>query len=100
MELREVDKEEFNHNAQKFTCKNFFQTSNMGSSLELRGRKVYYLGLFDNTECVALAMLVESGTFLLKKTFEALKGFLIDYSDTEKVKIFTEKLVEFVRDKN
>ena len=100
MELREVDKEEFNHNAQKFTCKNFFQTSNMGSSLELRGRKVYYLGLFDNTECVALAMLVESGTFLLKKTFEALKGFLIDYSDTDKVKIFTEKLLEFVRDKN
>lgn len=100
MELREVDKEEFNHNAQKFTCKNFFQTSNMGNSLELRGRKVYYLGLFDNTECVALAMLVESGTFLLKKTFEALKGFLIDYSDTEKVKMFTEKLLEFVRDKN
>ncbi len=100
MELREVDKEKFNQYASKFTCKNFFQTSNMGDSLELRGKKVYYLGLFDNTECVALTMLVESKTFMFKKIFDSLKGFLIDYNDINKVKIFTEKLLEFIKSKN
>ena len=33
MELREVAKDKFNDIANKFICKNFFQTSNMGDSL-------------------------------------------------------------------
>ena len=100
MELKSIDKDKFNEIATKFACRNFFQTSNMGSSLEMRGKKIYYLGLEDDEQIVAITMLVENGTFLRKKVFEALKGFLIDYSDTELVKIFTEKLLEFVKEQN
>ena len=69
MELREVAKDKFNAIANKFICKNFFQTSNMGDSLESRGKKIYYLGLANKEEWVALAMLMEDGTFLSKKIF-------------------------------
>ena len=100
MELREIEKDKFNEIADKFTCKNFFQTSNMGSSLESRGRKVYYLGLVHNDEWLALTMLVEDGTFLSKKIFTCLKGFLIDYNDAQLVKVFTEKLMDFIKSKN
>ncbi len=100
MELREVAKDKFNAIANKFICKNFFQTSNMGDSLEFRGKKIYYLGLANKEEWVALAMLMEDGTFLSKKIFTCLKGFLIDYNDTSLVKLFTEKLLEFIKSKN
>ncbi len=100
MELREIDKKEFNSYAAKFSCKNFFQTSYMGDSLEIRGRKVYYLGLFNNDECVALTMLVENGTFLSKKMFESLKGFLMDYKEKKLVKVFTDELLKFIKSKN
>ena len=48
MELIEIKEDEFNLMADKFTCKNFFQTSYMGISLKQRNKKVYYLGLIDN----------------------------------------------------
>lgn len=100
MELKEIKKEDFNDLASKFQCKNFFQTSNMGDSLEYRGKKVYYLGLIENDAIKAVTMLVENGTFMGKKIFQALKGFLIDYNNASLVKEFSEKLQEFVSDNN
>ena len=96
MELVEINKDEFNNLADNFTCKNFFQTSNMGSSLESRGKKVYYLALKDNKDINALAMVYEGNIFLGKKEFICLKGFLADYNNFEIVKEFSEKLLDFV----
>ena len=45
MELVHIEENEFNEVAKTFSCKNFFQTSYMGESLNQRGKKVYYLGL-------------------------------------------------------
>lgn len=98
MELKVIKEENFNVLADKFACKNFFQTSNMGSSLESRGKSVYYIGLDDNGVIKAVTMLVQNGSFMGKKIFQALKGFLIDYNDANLVKIFTEKLKDFVID--
>ena len=96
MELVEINKDKFNDLADNFICKNFFQTSNMGSSLESRGKKVYYLALKDNKDINALAMVYEGNTFLGKKEFICLKGFLTDYNNFEVVKEFSEKLLDFV----
>lgn len=100
MEFKEISSEQFNELALKFSCKNFFQTSYMGNSLQERGKKVYYLGLFAKDQVLAVTTLVESGTFLGKKYFSALKGFLTDYHSLEIVKVFTEHLMEFVKSKN
>lgn len=100
MRLVEIKKEEFNNIAEKFACKNFFQTSNMAATLEKRGKNVYYLGLLDNTKIVAATILYESGSFLGKKIFNSLKGFLVDYTNIEIVREFSNKLIEFVKNHN
>lgn len=100
MEFRIVDKKVFNELANKFTCKNFFQTSNMGEYLESRGKEVYYLGLFDKEEAKALTILSESYSFLGKKSYECLKGFLCDYNSVETVTLFIKELKKFVKKLN
>lgn len=99
MELKIIEKEKFNELASEFECCNFFQTSNMGEYLESKGKEVYFLGLFDDQKVVGVTILSESYKFLNKKSYECLKGFLIDYKNIETVKIFCQKLVEFVKSK-
>ena len=100
MELVHIEENEFNEVAKTFSCKNFFQTSYMGESLNQRGKKVYYLGLKDKEKIVAASLLYESNKFLGKKIFVALKGYLIDYQNAELLKIFTTKLLEFIKRNN
>lgn len=100
MELVEVKKEEYNKITESFNCKNFFQTSNMGDILEKRGKKVYYLALKQDNKYVASAMLSENYTFLKKKEFICLKGFLIDYNNNKLVKEFSDCLLKFVKEHN
>ena len=100
MELVHIEENEFNKVAKTFSCKNFFQTSYMGESLNQRGKKVYYLGLKDKEKIVAASLLYESNKFLGKKIFVALKGYLIDYQNAELLKIFTTKLLEFIKRNN
>lgn len=100
MELVHIEEKEFNEVAKTFSCKNFFQTSYMGESLNQRGKKVYYLGLKDKEKIVAASLLYESNKFLGKKIFVALKGYLIDYQNAELLKIFTTKLLEFIKRNN
>ena len=100
MELVHIEENEFNEVAKTFSCKNFFQTSYMGESLNQRGKKVYYLGLKDKEKIVAASLLYESNKFLGKKIFVALNGYLIDYQNAELLKIFTTKLLEFIKRNN
>ena len=100
MELVHIEENEFNEVAKTFSCKNFFQTSYMGESLKQRNKKVYYLGLKDKEKIVAASLLYESNKFLGKKIFVALKGYLIDYQNAELLKIFTTKLLEFIKRNN
>lgn len=100
MELVHIEENEFNEVAKTFSCKNFFQTSYMGESLNQRGKKVYYLGLKDKEKIVAASLLYESNKFLGKKIFVALKGYLMDYQNAELLKIFTTKLLEFIKRNN
>ena len=100
MELVHIEEKEFNEVAKTFSCKNFFQTSYMGESLNQRGKKVYYLGLKNKEKIVAASLLYESNKFLGKKIFVALKGYLIDYQNAELLKIFTTKLLEFIKRNN
>lgn len=100
MELVHIEENEFNEVAKTFSCKNFFQTSYMGESLNQRGKKVYYLGLKDKEKIVAASLLYESNKFLGKKIFVALKGYLIDYQNAELLKMFTTKLLEFIKRNN
>lgn len=58
-----------------------------------------FLGLVDekNNLCAASLLLIKSISPNIKEAY-APNGFLIDYSDFELVRIFTEKLKEFLKD--
>lgn len=99
MELRKIKENEFNDIANTFACNNFFQTSYMGDYLKSKNKEVYYIGLWNDNKYEAVTMISESYSFLGKKSYECLKGILIDYKNKEVLNIFLNKLKDFVKEK-
>ena len=90
--------DEFNKFAKSHPLNNFFQSIYMKELLISLKRDVYLVGLKNkNNDIVCATLLTCTSTFLHHHTYEALKGFLIDYNDIELVKYFTKKVVEFIK---
>jgi len=101
MKLEEITKEEFDLFAKTLECQNFFQCGAMKDFFDLNNQENYLIGLKDEKgNVMAAALLVYRSSFLGKKMYEATKGFIKDYSDLDLVKIFTEKVYEFIKNKN
>ncbi|MBO4245897.1 MAG: peptidoglycan bridge formation glycyltransferase FemA/FemB family protein [Bacilli bacterium] len=100
MILEEITKEEFDLFAKTLNCQNFFQCGAMKDFFDVNNQENYLIGLKDNGKLVAATLLVYRSTFLGKKMFEATKGFILDYNNLELIKIFTEKVYEFIKSKN
>ena len=95
-----LSEDEFNDFAVCHKHNNFFQSIYMKKLLEKENRKVYLLGLKDkNKNIVAATLLASSSSFLGYTTYEALKGYLIDYENEELVVYFTERIKEFIKKK-
>lgn len=93
--------DEFEYFAKKHPLNNFFQSINMKHLLISLNRKVYLVGLKDSNNKVICATLLSSTcSFLNKCTFEALKGYLIDYNNEELVKYFTDEIIKFIKKLN
>ena len=98
--LVELSDEEFNEYAVIHEHNNFFQSIYMKQLLEKENKEVYLLGLKDDSNNILCATLItNSSSFMGYKTYEALKGFLIDYTNEELVKYFTLKIKEFIKNK-
>ncbi len=98
--LVELNDEEFNEYAIKHEHNNFFQSIYMKELLVKENKEVYLLGLKDDSNNIICATLItNSSSFMGYKTYEALKGFLIDYTNEELVKYFTLKIKEFIKNK-
>lgn len=98
--LVELSDEEFNEYAIKHEHNNFFQSIYMKKLLEKENKEVYLLGLKDDSNNIICATLItNSSSFMGYKTYEALKGFLIDYTNEELVSYFTLKIKDFIKEK-
>ncbi len=98
--LEEIKKEDFNKIVDKFSCKNFFQTKEMGSHLENRGKEVYYLGFKVGGKYEGATIIYSNYSLMGKKAFECLKGVIVDYNNIDFVKMFLSELIKFVKEKN
>ena len=96
----ELEDKEFGEFALKHPQNNFFQSLYMKQLLLTQNREVYLVGLKDDKKIVCASLITSSGTFMGKKTYEALKGFLIDYQDFKLVEKFTNELKKFIKEKN
>ncbi len=92
--------DEYQKYAKNHPQKNFFQSLYMKELLIKENREVFLVGLKDNNKIICATLLASSCCFFKYKTYEALKGYLIDYNNFELVKLFTTKIIEFIKRHN
>ncbi len=101
MEFTELKEQEFMEFVNSRPEKNFFQTIMMKKRIELDGYEVYLVGVKDKGKIVAASLIAEVGhSFMGKKTFEAYKGFIMDYHDKELLEFMTLEVKKFLKNKN
>ena len=95
MYIKELTSEEFNNFIFKNNYNTIYQTSEYNNSMDNQGYISLLVGLIDNNEIMgASAILIENrGKF---KYAYASRGFLIDYSNKELVKEFTEQIKKYL----
>ena len=80
--------------------KNFFQTTMMKERIECDGLKVYLVGVKKGKKVIAASLIAETNhTFMGCRTYEAYKGFILDYQDEELVHFMTVEVKKFLKEK-
>ena len=101
MEIIQITKEQFDEFANNCPYKNFYQTSQYGMLMDRHSFDDYYLAMKDEMGNIKAATLI-----LIDKAFIGYKwgycprGFLIDFSDFQLLKTFTDLLKEFLNKRN
>ncbi|MGN1337733.1 MAG: peptidoglycan bridge formation glycyltransferase FemA/FemB family protein [Candidatus Coprovivens sp.] len=100
MKFTELDKLEFTQFVSEHETNNFFQSVKMMERLEKEGKEVYLVGIKENDKIVGASLIAATGhKFMGLKTFEAYKGFIIDYHNKELVKFMTDNCIKFLKSK-
>lgn len=100
MKMVEISKEKFDNFAKKNSYYNYYQTANYGLVMAEHGFEYSFIAYTTNENEILAA-----GMFLTKKIGKSYyyayspKGFIIDYSDSELLRKFTNNLKKFYRRK-
>mgnify|MGYP004508943415 FL=1 len=101
MKFTELTEQEFQDFVDTQPSKNFFQTVMMKKKLECDGTKVYLVGVKEDNKVIGASLLAETHQkFLGKTTFEAYKGFILDYKNKELLRFMTDNVKKFLKEKN
>ncbi len=95
MIIKEIDGDTFNEFANNHILKNFYQTKEYGDLMTHSDFSVMYVGLYDESEILAASLILYKTIGPNMKYGYAPRGFLIDYYDTQLLKIFTKKIKEY-----
>ena len=100
MKFVELTDEEFMNFVKTRSENNFFQTVMMKDRIKSEGMETYLVGVKDKNKVIAASFIASTGhTFLGYKTFEAYKGFILDYDNKELLKFITIEVKKFLKDK-
>lgn len=101
MKFTELNDKEFMEFVDSRPEKNFFQTVNMRNRMKEEGIETYLVGVKNDKGKVIAASFIAASfhTFMGKKTYEAYKGFILDYENKELVKFMTEQVKIFLKSK-
>ena len=90
--------DEYDKFAKSHPLNNFFQSIYMKDLLISLNRSVYLVGLKDhNKNIICATLLTNTSSFFKHYTYEALKGYLIDYSNSKLVSYFTNEIIKFIK---
>lgn len=100
MEFTELTEKEFTNFVKNRPEKNFFQTVQMKNKMKMDGRDVYLVGVKDNGKVIGATFLASTGhKFLGRKTYEAYKGYVLNYRNDELLEFMTSEIKKFLRKK-
>lgn len=101
MELVELELEDYEQFMTKHKdISHFLQSSYWGEfSKRKKNLTPFYLGLKKNNEILAVALLLQKKLPLKYSYFYSPRGFVIDYENQELVKVFSEKVIKFIKAK-
>lgn len=100
MKLVNINKKVFEDFCKENQYDNFFQSKYYAEIKRIDGFHTYFLGLEESGKILGAAMVISKEISIFKKReFYIPRGFIIDYKNNELLKIFTKKLVEFVKEK-
>ena len=98
MKLVNLTKAEFKKYADKHEQITFHQTEEWANLKKVNGWKAYYIGLKNEKEIQAAALiLAKEIPIIKKKMFYSPRGFLIDYNNYELLKCFTQELKKYIK---
>ena len=101
MKFTELTEQEFQNFVDTQNNKNFFQTVMMKKKLECDDIKAYLVGVKENNKVIAASLIAQTPQeFLGKITYEAYKGFILDYHNKELLKFMTDGIKNFLKEKN
>ena len=100
MKFVELNEEEFQEFVDSRPEKNFFQTVKMRRRIAKNNLETYLVGVKEEGKIIGASFIAEVGhSFMGRKTFEAYKGFILDYHNKELVKFMTEEVKKFLKAK-
>lgn len=98
MELKEITTKQFDQFSNKHPQTSFSQTSAWADVKKVNGWKSHFLGLYDGKKIVGATLLLSKELPFIKKNMcYAVRGFLIDYSNFELLKEFTNGIKEYAK---
>lgn len=99
MIFQELNENEFMEFVDNNKTKNFFQTLMMKEKFDNDKCETYLVGVKEDNKVIGAALIASKDTFLGYKTFEAYKGFIMDYSNIELLHFFTKEIIIFLKNK-
>lgn len=97
----ELTEKEFTDFVETRPEKNFFQTVMMKNRIAKNDLETYLVGVKENGSVIGASFIAETGHhFMGKKTYEAYKGFILDYHNQQLLKFMTEEVKKFLKNKN
>ena len=98
MKLVKLNKKEFKKFADNHDQITFHQTEEWANLKKRNNWNAHYLGLKEQDKIIAGALLLSKEIpFIKKKMFYSPRGFLIDYTDKEVLKTFTNEIKKYLK---
>lgn len=96
----QLDEKEYKSFLDKHDLKTFLSCPNIGKMRAKDGWNYEFLGIKEKNTIIAATMLLSREEFLGKKEFYAIRGFLMDYKDTNLLKFFVSKIKNYIKKNN